>query len=56
MMTMLNRIALNYITPKFCFLAIIEFSKTPETGGYDILEIPLCFQSLDKTNLPKLFL
>ena len=47
-MTKLNRIVLNYtsITPKSCFLTIFEYSKTRETGVYDIIDIPLYFQSL----------
>ena len=46
MISKLNRMVQNFVTPKSSSLTIFELSKTRETGGYDILDIPLYLQLL----------
>ena len=41
MINRLNRIVLNHVLPKYCSLTIYELSKYRDSGGYDILDIPL---------------
>ena len=42
----LKRIVLNYVLPKSCSLTIYELSKSRDSGGYDILDIPLFLELL----------
>ena len=46
MISELNRIVQNFVTPKSSSLTIFELSKTREIGGCDILDIPLYLQLL----------
>ena len=46
MINRLNRIVLNYVLPKSCSLTIYELSKSRDSGGYDILDIPLFLELL----------
>ena len=46
MISKLNRMVQNFVTPKSSSLTIFELSKTRETGGYDILDITLYLQLL----------
>ena len=52
----LNRIVVNFVTPKSSFLTILELSKTRETGSYDILDISLYLQLLYTTQLNQYYL
>ena len=56
MISKLNRIVQNFVTPKSSFLIIFEWSKTRESGGYDILDIPLYLQLLYTKQLNQYYL
>ena len=56
MISKLNRIVENFITPKYSSLAIFELSKTRETGGYDIRNISLYLQLLYTKQLNQYYL
>ena len=46
MINRLYRIVLNYVLPKSCSLTIYELNKSQDSGGYDILDIPLFLELL----------
>ena len=46
MINRLNRIVLDYVLSKSCSLTIYELSKSRDSGGYDILDIPLILELL----------
>ena len=56
MISKLNRIVQNFVTPKSSSLTIFELSKTRETGGDDILDIPLYLQLLYTKQLNQYYL
>ena len=56
MISKLNRIVQNFVTPKPSSLTIFHLSKTRESGGYDILDIPLYLQLLYTKQLNQYYL
>ena len=56
MISKLNRIVQNFVTPKSSSLTIFELSKTRESGGYDILDMPLYLQLLYTKQLNQYYL
>ena len=56
MISKLNRIVQNFFTPKSSSLTIFESIKTRETGGYDVLDIPLYLQLLYTKQLNQYYL
>ena len=56
MISKLNRIAQNFVTPKSSSLTIFELSKTRESGGYDKLDMPLHLQLLYTKQLNQYYL
>ena len=56
MISTLNRSVQNFVPSKSSSLTIFELSKTRETGGYDILGIPLYLQLLYTKQLYQYYL